>query len=244
MNSSRNKSRLILHVGLEKTGTTSLQNILLQIGNPRVLQLGGRSNFDLALAFSTRPLPTFKDPNLLSNQSDFLAQLKKAVLHQQTSLILSSEHLSGRLSKDDIELFLGKITDITNVSVILVTRENKKWIQSKYKEAVKNGYVYSIDRYRKDEVDPYSRRCQSSIICDWQQACLKYREFCELDLLPYSADINQRLIKLCGLQNSRLEISRSNTTKRNFMYTAIKVINTLNLQRYPLVRRIVRRLLS
>ena len=129
------RRRLILHVGLPKTGTSAVQVWLH--GNADALR---RSAIEYPDAFATGGDPSHRwlVRGLLSHDlADLQAVLNTA---SQPDIVLSSEGLTNHLydfSPEVLETFRS-MTDAFDVTVLLATREMDAWLRSYYRQAIIN----------------------------------------------------------------------------------------------------------
>jgi hypothetical protein len=145
-------TRLVVHAGMAKTGTTALQSFFAhnreQLAERGVAYCTGfrrRNHAELAVAFSSKVTPLTRTEGV--SDSDSRAGLReelRKILGDPTAapaFLTSSEHLST-LVRDDVDVahladFLQSIYD--EVVVLLVMRRADYWTPSAYVEAVKAG---------------------------------------------------------------------------------------------------------
>jgi hypothetical protein len=151
-------SRLILHIGLPKSGSTAIQEYLA--GNAAALaDLGlrwlpgtrGNNCTELAIAFSHQQnaittaygVRTDRDRRLLRDR--IAARLRTEVDHHQ--LIISSEHLSSLLRTPDEVLELAGFLRSLGLQpmIIGVIRRSDHWLPSAHAEAVRSGRTSRLD---------------------------------------------------------------------------------------------------
>jgi len=151
---------LILHIGHEKTGTTSIQESLVRntnylqslnihiptefgIGNARSIPATFSSSID---AYFEKLGITEGDLKVVQKEfkKDFDVYFKK--LPRDTKLILSSEHLASRLtsseSVSELANFLNKYFE--KITIIIFLRNQAGMAQSSYWELLKSGSQESI----------------------------------------------------------------------------------------------------
>ncbi len=164
--------RLILHIGMPKTGTTAIQRFLLT--NPEELAkrgygmlegIGVPSNKLLAVYFSgkkpqqiapdfaaTNHLDTVKNKDLFMASSGFISEIDRqlAILGESChTVVISSEQLSQHLlTKSELcELREWSQRRFHNVQIICVVRDPIHGIPSLWTEAVRAGARISLSRF-------------------------------------------------------------------------------------------------
>jgi hypothetical protein len=145
-------TRLVVHAGMAKTGTTALQSFLThnseQLAEHGLTYCTGfrrRNHAELAVAFSSTVTPLTRREGVSGADSrPALRERLREIFgdpHAARSFLTSSEHLSTlvRDSADvaDLADFLHSIYD--EVVVLLVIRRADYWTPSAYVEAVKAG---------------------------------------------------------------------------------------------------------
>lgn len=168
--------KLILHIGTEKTGTTSLQNFISSIDSynqkicvPRSFCLYENNMAGLVLA--ARPVTVFDDLNKFAktkNSSDIMAYLDHATQNLEdelykyskigcSSAVMSSEHLHSRLTKPEhiytLKKFLAKFFD--EISVFVYFRRQDKVIESFYTTSLLNGHIVDWENFSKKDFGYY-----------------------------------------------------------------------------------------
>jgi len=164
---------IYLHIGLEKTGSTSIQHYLTKYRNkllennilyPNSLHTPNNEYIYLLFSDIEKTDDLKIKHRLISKEKyiEFIEKTKKAFIDEiyktnPTKIIISNEHLSSRLSRQNIEdlnKFLKSITP--NIKVIAYVRRQDKLIESLYSTVIKSGGVLSIDefiekiKFRKD----------------------------------------------------------------------------------------------
>jgi hypothetical protein len=150
------RNTIFLHIGLEKTGSTSIQSVLAE--NNEVLQLHG---YDV-------PAEVFRRKNHIElttsvcnpdhigflyeaeNKVKFREKVSCYILeHNKNDIVFSGEHLSSRLlSKSEIinlnQLLCSKYH---NIQVVVYVRSYSSWILSSYSEALKGGFAGAVEDF-------------------------------------------------------------------------------------------------
>ena len=191
--------KCLLHIGTEKTGTTLLQDWLLEnrdaLGAQRVYlptSLGKRDHRWFTAFFQTRPddwtrakgIKTAEDrARVFHGFADrFTAEMDQA---RQTHdlCIISSEHLHSRLENDDeianIRQFLDGIFE--QVTVLCYFRDQADMAVSLYSTALKAGHTATLDEFLTRTVTPKARYYDFKAIADSWSAVFG-REQCQFRL--------------------------------------------------------------
>lgn len=177
------KGIVYIHIGLEKTGTTSLQEFfytnrdpLLRYHNLYYAQAPGVRNHmklpiyaysknikDLLLQrqiSSARELDEFRK----SFEDDLYQELKPQV-DNGNNILLSNEHLSSRYNdENDIRKLISLFDKLeVQIKVILYLRRHDLFLTSSYSTAVKGGstHEFNIEKYKR------SRYNYKGILDDW-----------------------------------------------------------------------------
>ena len=152
---TRKTKRLILHIGVEKTGTTSLQQSLcestsllksLDIGYPNSLrQRPDYSHKLLAAAFVPFKRRSFVHAeNRGINSADLLESLSAELRAKKAStVIISSEHLHSRFhSESECVGLVRALADVglNDITLVVYLRRQDQLIQAAYREAVRWGF--------------------------------------------------------------------------------------------------------
>ena len=151
--------KIILHIGTEKTGTTTLQAYLAR--NQEALAEMGHLYPLSARDFGPMHAPLVHiacDDDNLNELRNWRRLMDKESLHRERvqleknlldevaaanpdTLIFSAEHLSSKLSEDRelerLKVFLGQMSN--DFQIVLYVRDQRKLLASSYSEAVKNG---------------------------------------------------------------------------------------------------------
>ena len=151
---------LILHIGHEKTGTTSIQRSLILnkkilkefgvevpiefgIGNSRAIPAMFSNNIDEFLE-----LQGFNSLNYEEKQKSLLFELNEFLSKQviKSKIIFSSEHFASRLKTVDELVKLKKCLDkhFVKITIIICIRNQAGMAESSYWERLKAGYATEI----------------------------------------------------------------------------------------------------
>ena len=154
--------KIYLHIGTEKTGTTSIENFLT-VNRDRLLKkkilypksLGSPNNINLAIAFQSEEkqddlrirsnILTQKD---IKNFQDRIYKNLKDEIERASPeiLLISSEHLSSRLNKDkeihQLYQFLSSFSE--QIEVLIYLRRQDSFFESLYSTAIKSGNTFEF----------------------------------------------------------------------------------------------------
>lgn len=151
-----------LHIGTEKTATTTLQTFLdlnkdkfNKYGYAYTKNAGQINNYKLAMAaYSIDKRDDLTNLNILYSDSDLLEFQKKIIYKlkkeitsiAQPNIIFSSEHIQSRLTKlSDLERLKAILLNlgIDDVSVIVYLRNPVEIASSLYSTAIINGHTFN-----------------------------------------------------------------------------------------------------
>lgn len=145
-------SRVILHIGTEKTGTTSIQHLMFK--NRQTLltkgvvypNLGPRKDAHFDLVNTLHPLDNggrfmeFLGP--ANHSADFLwGKLQECISeHSEKTIVLSAEHFSSRLRENALK-YMSDFFKKLNISpeIIIYLRPQADYIESSYSTEIKAG---------------------------------------------------------------------------------------------------------
>lgn len=241
-------TQTILHIGLEKTGTTSIQHLLVQsrtiLASNSVFiaeSVNAGNNFHLAIASYSN----FRADGLtrqlgISNQTELEAfrKVKIAALAKEFSesgakrAILSSEHFQSRLtSVADLQLLkeLLESAGFSNFQILLYLRDPLKIAMSHHGMAIKKGVHVTEDFYR-----PTHPRI--SQILDFKKTIAMWQEVfgsknLVLKLYPEGKPPTELLndfLNATGLSAEQVDLSKQEKRNVNLSAVALEVLNELN----------------
>ena len=137
--------RFVIHIGLHKTGTTSLQNVLSEnvnyLGEHGVgyFQENSRIPSGNGLGHLVLREGTLADFPIGDDRKNKLAKsFKKFIDEDTTTKIISGESLSLMRTSDELERLISLI-GTRNIEVILTLREKKAWWKSYEQQILKTG---------------------------------------------------------------------------------------------------------
>ncbi|WP_406827627.1 hypothetical protein [Microbulbifer sp. ARAS458-1] len=149
--------KVVLHIGTEKTGTTSIQKFIkrnreaLSDQNVFVVPsiLGDGNNFEFVLASSIDPgsdLGRHRPGTYPAYQDQQRKCVCKTIqeLPENATLLLSSEHFSSRLSsKRDIEILKSLFPDSVDFEIVVYLKRQDDLYLGSFSEAIKAGVPFS-----------------------------------------------------------------------------------------------------
>ncbi len=157
-------SRIVFHIGLEKTGTDSFQRYCTEnhrrlLGQGilypvRGLAFAGRSHGPLAACY----LP-YRDPSVgpARARDEVLRSLRAQIERAQpATVLLSAEHFSSRFREAEIER-LARDFDGHPCRIAVVVREHASRIHSAYAQWIAAGRSLGFEAYCDEIFDPASR---------------------------------------------------------------------------------------
>jgi len=230
------KLKLIIHAGTPKTGTTSLQTCLAK--KQHKLRKKGilyPHNLD-KLQNTTAPkhqwfeknLVTTHTENFLENFKNIIAQVKE----DTHTIILSSEGIYNYWwdFPDESKDILCELSKLFDVEVWVWFREPLEFIESYYKQCIRNPQVESNPCYGKD------LSFADMLNIEWFSQHLNYQGFvseCQtlfgennVSVFQYAGDVVQEVIQKLGL-----ETAHDNPTPRqnkSLNSASIKLLRTIN----------------
>lgn len=165
-----------IHIGHEKTGTTTLQiflqknsdaltqNNLVYLGDGNSAYMHGIGHFPIVASFYEK-CPNFIPSEKHKPSSEVLEALSKDADETEHDIILSCEHFSSRLTKlEDIERLKKALSD-RQVKIICYIRRQDEQAVSLYSTLVKGGHT---DPFSLNDVKPENRYFDySRILKDW-----------------------------------------------------------------------------
>lgn len=238
----------ILHIGLEKTGTTSLQ-FLFRSNRENLLRsrflvsqaAPSGNNFHLAVAsYSkfrtdglTRQLRIFDQQSLNQFRTKVFGQLTHEIeLHQPEVLLLSSEHFQSRLTSiADIELLKTSLESAgcTNFKVLVYLRDPLKIAMSHHGMAIKKGVHVTADFFQPSHPRISHIINSKQTLENWAQVF--GRESIEPRLYPEGQSSQQLIndfLTACELEADQLDLSRQEVRNVNLSAAALHTLNTMN----------------
>lgn len=152
--------KAFLHIGTEKTGTTTIQNFLAK-NRQHLLSHGylypespGKTNHIRLPIFALdsnkcRDIHQFIELNTIEKINRFKRKFPQRLKHELTlsnceTVILSSEHCSSRLiDEQDIKCLKNLLDNFfDDIEVIIYLRRQDKFLASTYSTAIRSGHTY------------------------------------------------------------------------------------------------------
>jgi len=185
------KRKLILHIGTEKTGTSSIQSflyenkkLLAKKGYHFIQSLGIRNNRDLPSMFMNdehfddyyieRGISSIEGKQKLFEQKSQSLKLELAGLSDSIhTVIISSEHFHSRVKSLDKILELKSYLDafFDEFKVISYIREQTQLIVSLYSTILKSGGVVELSEYASTNCKPNNDYFNYDLfLSKWQEA--------------------------------------------------------------------------
>ena len=206
---SGQKLKLIIHAGTPKTGTTSLQTYL----DKKQRKLRGKGilyphNLE-KLTNPTAPKHQWFERNLVTTHLTFFLENFKNIIAQVTSvthtIILSSEGIYNSWwdFPDESKDILGELSKLFDTEVWIWFREPLEFIESYYKQCIRNPQIASNPCYGKD------LSFADMLDIEWFSQHLNYQDFlsqCQtvfgkskVSVFKYQGDVLQEVIQKLGL---------------------------------------------
>lgn len=238
----------ILHIGLEKTGTTSIQYLLSQ-NRSRLLEssilvsntTNAGNNYHLAIAsYSkfradglTKQLGIQNQQQLDAFRDKKLAALKKEIEKSKPErVILSSEHFQSRLlTIEDIALLKTSLESVglANLKILLYLRDPLKIVMSHHGMAIKKG-VHVTDAFYRPEHPRISHIIDNKkTLQNWQavfgREAIDVRIYAESQ--PGEALLTD-FLSACDISKDQLDMSKQEVRNINLSAAALRALNQVN----------------
>lgn len=203
------KLKLIIHAGTPKTGTTSLQTYL----DKKQRKLRGKGilyphNLE-KLQNPTAPKHQWFEKNLITSHLQHLLENFKNIISQVKedthTIILSSEGIYNYWwdFPDQSKVILGELSELFDTQVWVWFREPLAFIESYYKQCIRNPQIESNPCYGKN------LSFAEMLDIEWFSQHLNYQDFvteCEtlfgennVSVFRYEGDVVQEVIRKLGL---------------------------------------------
>ena len=154
--------KVILHIGVEKTGTTSIQHFLAinfaALKRQNTFFYGGRllenksQSTELVLASVEQPGSNFArlpDPGISEFRNRVKAEIRSVINIAEkggvTQLLFSSEHMSSRMrTVEEIEILKSLFPDGVNFEIVVYCRRQDELYLGTLAEGIKAGVVINV----------------------------------------------------------------------------------------------------
>lgn len=241
-------SQTILHIGLEKTGTTSIQHLLVQ--SRKILatnsvfiaeSVNSGNNFHLAIAnYSkfradglTRQLGIFDQAELEAFRKVKIEALAKEFSASGANkAIFSSEHFQSRLtSVSDLKLLKESLESagFSNFQILLYLRDPLKIAMSHHGMAIKKGIHVTDDFYRPTHPRISQILGFKKTISMWQEVFGSTNLV--LRLYPEGKPPTELLndfLTATGLSAEQVDLTKQEKRNVNLSAAALEVLNEIN----------------
>ena len=224
---------LVLHIGLHKTATSYVQNLLSTHRYDLLRQglLYPTTGAIDSVAASTREGAQSGHADFFwaKDRRELVSRLLSELPGTASTVLLSSEDFSLPRRVPFVEKLLGDFGVFGRIEVVLVVRRQDEWIQSYYKQFV--------DQYGNFETRSFTDflRQAGPRLLDFHTRFSPWRELVgpdgfhvlSYDDLPGGSDIYRRLLEISGVGGSLLEVGGS---AEQPVYESVRAIDTLGLR--------------
>ena len=235
-----NRLKLILHVGTPKTGTTSLQSYFDK-KQSRLRRKGILYPHNLEkLKHPTAPKHHWFERNLVSENFDyFLENFKNIIAQVQENthtIIISSEGIYNYWwdFSDESKEVLGQLSELFDTQVWVWFREPLGFIESYYKQCIRNPKVRGNPCYGNDlsfeqmlGIDWFARHLDYQSFVEQCKSVLRDANVCVFD---YQGDVVKEVIEKLNLNTLHDNPTpRQNQSLNNCSLELLRTINRFNL---------------
>lgn len=219
--------RYIIHIGLHKTGTTSLQNVLSE--NVNVLRERGICYFQEnskipsgnGLGHLVLRDGTLADFPIASDRKNKLVRAIKQFIYEDARIkIISGESLSLLRTSDEVERLMSLI-ETRDIEVILTLREKNEWWKSYKQQILKTG----INSRHPNSAANLKNKAW---LLDHDALIAALRDTlgdAKIHILNYNKDINYEILKIIDLELNVSFEKKYNVRRTSKLYIAL-FINT------------------
>jgi hypothetical protein len=224
---------LVLHIGLHKTATSFIQNLLSTRRYDLLRQgvLYPTTGAIDAVAVSTRTGAQSGHASYFwaKDRQELVSQLLSELPATASTVLLSSEDFSLPRRVQFVEKLLGDFSAFGTIEVVLVVRRQDEWVESYYKQ-----FVDQYGNFETRSFDEFLRQAGPRLL-DFHSRFSPWRELVgpdafhvlSYDDLPGGAAIYRRILETAGVEGSLLEVSESADQP---VYESVRAIDTLGLR--------------
>jgi hypothetical protein len=224
---------LVLHIGLHKTATSFIQNLLSThrydlLGQGVLYPTTGAID---AVAVSTRSGAQSGHAGYFwaKDRQELVSQLLSEIPATASTVLLSSEDFSLPRRTPFVDKLLGDFSAFGTIDVVLVVRRQDEWIESYYKQ-----FVDQYGNFETRSFDEFLRQAGPRLL-DFHTRFSPWRELVgpdafhvlSYDDLPGGAAIYRRILETSGVEGPLLEVSESADQP---VYESVRAIDTLGLR--------------
>lgn len=222
-------TRVLLHIGTEKTGTTSVQNFLAQ--NREVLLqhqvvypiLGQRKDAHFELVNELHPLDNngrYMEflPPLQHPVGHLWGKLKECIeRHKDKTIVLSAEHFSSRLREQGLG-YIRNFFDELNIKpeIIVFLRPQDEYIESTYSTFIKAGGTKTFSQVFDSYQNQPLRYDYSQLLRLWSGYFGKEN----VSVIPYqksTGDARKQVLNAINItQHEQFDFSQSQSMNRKW----------------------------
>jgi len=215
--------RIILHIGQQKTGSTSLQRFLKK--NRRLLKENGIL-YPKSLGKNKQKVLVDIINTNSSERIKYIDQLQSEIKSSQADTLILSEENLYNIDKDKMKILHKILSEITNnITVVVYLRRQDCHMVSMYQQYIRGKGIMTLEDYIEAKLDSeyymYSR-----IIKKWESI------FSEIICRPYKLqgiDSRKDFINIIGISNNKLDYTEDEIDKnRSIDIEAIETIRLIN----------------
>lgn len=224
---------LILHIGLHKTATSYVQNIL-SMHRYDLLREGvlyPTAGTDEGASENTRDGAQSGHAQFYwaKDRRGLVSTMLNEVADNVSTVLLSSEDFSLPRRRPTPEQFLNEFSGFGCAKVVLVLRRQDAWIESYYKQ-----FVDQYSNFETRSFGEFLRQAGPSLL-DFHMRFSPWRDLVgpenfhvlSYDDLPDGAAIYRRILEFAGVGGSLLDAAASTEVPR---YESVRAIDTLGLR--------------
>jgi hypothetical protein len=227
---NKTRRKLILHIGLNKTGTSALESLLY--ANSSIL-MRNRVYYHENIRSEIDPRHTFLHTTLLKN-----SRLDAQNMFPEKTLrtILSLESVSKNVYKyanDHLKAFSASIKPLADIEICLVLREKRAWLKSWYKQHIMNNAVRFYPLYQTDMLyKQFVEQDEIARIADFESLITDVSNYFDASVrvFRYEQSTVKEIAEWCAgmkLPVNQNEEPRSNQSLPDVMVEVMRQLNKL-----------------